>query len=393
MRMPPAIATTTRALGLVVALLSSSCSKRTSAPEPAGSPAPAMVPRGPLDVPMMAPRLVATLEQTHVRARFAPDAAPDVACQVVLPKDWAFAKPSSAGAGPDGAVALGSATGPSAWGAPTIAVSATKPGVEIPIDTWLRASFAQGGYAIVSAKWFPSPSGLFFDVTGTRVHDGTEEVRRSSVRADGGHVFTVTCLVPRAHWDEVKDICWVAHDGLILEKKTGDTRLETWLTAQGKKPDFRMAYPAGWELTKVAPPRAKSSVVEVRLGKEGQPAPARLQVTVEPLSAGPSIAPLERLREATLDRAKALGFVPDGPLERLTETTDPRAVAVAGWLGGFAGKGQLGSSEAVLRMGFIRHDMRLTTFLAIAPRPPGDPTVAWRAQRAFEIARATVGAD
>lgn len=393
MRMPPSIATTTRALGLVVALLSSSCEKRAAAPEPAGTAAPAVVPRGPLDVPMMAPRLVATLEQTHVRARFAPADDPSLACQVLLPKDWAFSKASPAAPGADGAVALGSAAGPSAGGSPTITVSATKPGFELPIDAWLRASFAQGGYAIVSAKWFPSASGLFFDVTGTRVHDGAEEVRRSSVRADGGHVFTVTCLAPRAHWDEVKETCWVAHDGLILEKKTGDTRLETWLTARGKQPDFRMAYPAGWEVTKVAPPRAKSSVVEVRLGKEGPPAPARLQVTVEPLSGGPSIAPLERLREATLDRAKALGFVPDGPLERLTDATDPRAAAVAGWLGGFAGKGQLGAAQAVVRMGFIRHDMRLTTFLAVAPSPPGDPVVAWRAQRAFEIARATVEAD
>jgi len=185
----------------------------------------------------------------------------------------------------------------------------------------------------------------------------------------------------------------VAHDGLTIEKKTGDSRLETWLTAGGKRPDFRMARPASWEVTPAAPPRTDSALVELRLAKVGPTPPARLQVTVEPLSAGPSGAPLERLRDAALERARALGFVPDGVLSRLTEDDDPRALAVAGWLGGFAGKGRLASFDATVRMGFIRHDGRLATFLAVAPAPPADPLVPLRAQRAFEIARATLEAE
>jgi len=376
----------TSLLALTVAVSAATCSK--SAPPATAVPAPAA--RGPLDIPMMAPQLVATLEKTHVKARFAPQATPDLAVQVIVPKDWRLAKPASAS---DGAVTLGSAVGPPELGSPAITASAATPGFEVPLDAWLRESFARTGHTIVALHAFPGVHGVYFEATGTRLHDGAEEVRRSSVRADGGHIFAVTCLVPRAHWDEVKDSCWVAHDGLTLEKQTGNTRLEKWLTAEGKHPDFRMAYPASWDTTTVPPPRAKSSVVDVRLAKDSQATPARLQVTVEPLSAGPSIASLDHLRDATLERARGLGFVANGPLDRLTEDNDPRSIAVTGWLGGFAGKGRLGSSDGVVRMGFIRHDGHLTTFLEVAPEPAGDTTLALRAQRAFEIARATVEAD
>lgn len=74
---------------------------------------------------------------------------------------------------------------------------------------------------------------------------------------------------------------------------------------------------------------------------------------------------------------------------RLTEDGDPRAVAVDGWLGGFVAQGRMGTSDVVARVGLIERDGVAVTFSSISPTPTDDPLVALRAERAFQIARAT----
>jgi len=387
-------ATATRCLGVVVfSLWAAGCSKRAAAPEPTAAASHGAAAHAPLDVPMTAPRLVADLERTHVKVSFSPETDPSLGYEVVVPKDWTFARPP-ASAGADAVISLGSAVGPAGWGSPAITMSATKPAFEIPIDAWLRDVFAHGGYSTAMAHWFPGPEGLYFEMAGTRVHDGAEEVRRTSVRADGGHVFTVTCLAPREHWDQVKETCWVAHSSLHLKKKTGQSRLETWLTAEGKRPDFRMAYPASWSATPV--PRAPEgiSAVDVRLTDAKQEKLlAYVQVKARRLDKGEAVPPLDRLASRTLEKLAGIGFSATGAPAPLTEDDDPRAAAVPGWLGGFSVSGHSAGSDATARLGFAHRDGVLLTWLAISPTAHDDPMVALRAQRAFEIARATAAVD
>ena len=124
---------------------------------------------------------------------------------------------------------------------------------------------------------------------------------------------------------------------------------------------------------------------------------AYVQVKVELLAHGAPIASLEQLRDKSLEKLKGIGFVAGGPLSRLTEDDDPRSMVVAGWLGGFVGNGRTsgstGSGDATARVGFVRRDSYLATFLVLSPTVHDDTMVALRAQRAFEIARATLRVD
>jgi len=381
---------------VLAALGASSCAKRAATPEtpPATGLAQATAP---LDVPMMAPRLVATLEQTHVRFQYAPETEAALGYQVLVPKGWKFTKPPSGAAPAAGTldtVALGDFVGPSALGSPAIIVSAAVPRLEVPLDAMLRESFTRSGYTIVAGHWIPGVHGLYFEATGTRLRDGAPQVRRTSARADGGHIFLVTCLVPRAHWDQVKDTCWVAHDGFTVQKPTGESQLEPWLTARGRRPDFRVAYPASWSATPVEPAPEGVAAVDLRLTN---PAKDRLlaycQIKVQRLEKGEAVPPLDRLAGRAVEKLAALQFSATGAPVPLTGDDDPRAAAVAGWLGGFLLNGHLASSDATARLGFAQRNGLLITWLLLSPTAHDDLIVALRAQRAFEMARATAEAN
>jgi len=348
-----------------------------------------------LDIPMMAPDVVATLDQTHVRFRGTPTHRPLFAYEVVVPKTWAFSQ--DFGPVPEGPMVpqgLGFFTGSVQPDAAVIAVTVTALPFDMPIDTWMRLSFAAEGWTIVSAKWFPGGEGLFFDVTGTRIRDGAEEVRRTSARADGSHLFAVNCLAGRRNWDQAKKNFWIAHDTFKLLKPTDIGQMEPRLTVRGRNPDFEVAYPISWSGAPVEGAPEGISAVDLRLLNARQDTLlAYAQVKVQRLEEGEGVPPVERLAARMMEKLAGFGFAATGAPAPLTEENDPRALAVAGWLGGFLVEGRIGSSDTIARLGFTSRDGFLVTWVAVSPTVRDDLVVALRAQRMFEIARATLTFD
>lgn len=76
----------------------------------------------------------------------------------------------------------------------------------------------------------------------------------------------------------------------------------------------------------------------------------------------------------------------------LNEDNDPRALGVKGWLGGFSGAGTFIGGDITTRRGHIERDGVIYTLSMLSPRIENNPLVALRAQRVFEIARATLNA-
>lgn len=345
-----------------------------------------------LDIPMMAPDVVATLEQTHVIFKATPKERPLFAYRLAVPRTWAFSE--SFGPVPQGPFAsqgLGFFAGSAAPEAPVIAVTVTAIPFDVPIDAWTRLAIEAEGWTVVSAKWFPGAQGPFFDVTALRVHDGVEEVRRTSARADGSHLFCVNCLAGRQSWEQAKKLFWIAHDTFKLEKATGLARMEPWLSAQGRDPAFEVAYPISWSATPVAGAPEGVSAVDIRLLNARQDTLlAYAQVKVQRLEEGEAVPPVDRLAAKALEKLAAFGFVASAPPEPLTDENDPRAAAVKGWLGGFLVKGHSPASQATARLGFAQRAGCLITWLLVSPTVDDDRLVALRAQRAFEIARATL---
>ncbi|HEY4184166.1 MAG TPA: hypothetical protein VGP07_03815, partial [Polyangia bacterium] len=111
-----------RRLAILGVLVAPCCSKSAPTPPPPAASANPGKSSAALDVPRMAPHVLATLEQTHVRRRFVPESDASLGYELLVPKDWAFSKPSGSAAA-DGTVALGSVTGPPAIGSPTIVIS------------------------------------------------------------------------------------------------------------------------------------------------------------------------------------------------------------------------------------------------------------------------------
>ncbi|HEY4184165.1 MAG TPA: hypothetical protein VGP07_03810 [Polyangia bacterium] len=347
-----------------------------------------------LQIPMMAPRVTATLEQTHVTVKVTPN-NPLFAYQLTVPKGWAFSEQfgpvPTAPFEPQG---MGFFAVSAESDAPVIAVTVTSIPFEVPIDTWARLVFAAEGWTIVSAKWFPGAMGPFFDVTGTRVRAGVEEVRRSSLRVDGSHLFSVNCLSGRAHWDQAKELFWVAHDTFKLSKGTGLTRMEPWLSAQGADPAFEVAYPISWSATPVEGAPEGVAAVDIKLLNARQDTLlAYVQVKVQRLEENEAIPPVDQLASKALGKLSGVGFAAMGAPVPLSDEDDPRAAAVPGWLGGFLAKGQMGSSEVTARMGFAQRPDLLVTWLLLSPTVHDDTLVALRAQRAFEMARSALRFD
>lgn len=346
----------------------------------------------PLDIPVVAPQMTARLEQTHVLLKLTPEPTSQFAYELAVPKGWAY----SAEFGPvsDGPLlprSLGFVAGSAEPDGPVIGVTATLVPFEIPVDTWTRMSFAAEGWTVVVARWFPGATGLFFDITGTRVVDGVEQVRRTTARADGSHVFCVNGFTSRAKWDQVKEIFWVAHATFKLLTGTGTSRMEPWAGAETEHPDFRFAYPVSWSDEVMKSPVPDASAINLRLlnAREDQLL-AYLQVQAVRLGAGEPVPPLEVLLEKAKARLASAGYRETQPMALLGEEQDPRLVAVEGWMGGFLGRGHLAQADVIGRLGFVHRAGVVVTFMMICPLPEDDLLVALRAQRAFEIARGTL---
>ena len=346
----------------------------------------------PLDIPFTAPEVLAHMEETHVRFKATPEHNPQFVYSLALPKGWAYSREFGPVTGdpfmPQG---LGFFTGSFQPDAAVVAVTVTPMLFEIPIDTWIRTSFEAEGWQVLSATWFPGALGLFFDIVGTRVLNDVPEVRRTSVRVEGGNILAVNCLCGRKNWDAAKEIFWTAHLTFKLERGTGMTRMEPWVPVRsGHPPAFEMAHPVSWTAEPVESPPEDVSAVDVRLlDVKGEVLLAYLQARAERRAEGAAVPPVEARLADAMDRLKKAGFEVTSLPRRLTEDEDPRAAAVDGWLGGFVGQGRMGTSDVVTRVGFIDRDGVAVTFSSMSPVPSDDPLAALRAERAFQIARST----
>jgi hypothetical protein len=346
-----------------------------------------------LDIPVAAPRVLAAMEETHVNLRVTPNDNPLLAYSLAIPKTWAYSKQfgpvPSALLEPQG---LGFFTASATPGAPVIAVTMTPVPFEIPLHTWARLAMADDGWTVLSARYLPGPYGLFFDLTGTRLVDDVEEVRRTTARIDGGKVFCVNTMCARVHWDDAKEIFWVAHATFELLGGTRQDKMEPWLAASAEAPGFRAAYPYSWRAEPASVPADQAtSAVDIRLiDAEGKTLLAYLQVKAERALDGQQVPSLEQLEGAALSRLAGSGVAPTGPFRRLSEEEDPRATAVEGWLGGSVGEARLGEGDVAVRLGFVRLSDVTFSLSLLSPRLEDDRLAALRAERAFEIARFTL---
>jgi hypothetical protein len=292
-------------------------------------------------------------------------------------------------------------------GAPVIAVTATGIPYEVPLDVWARLVFEREGYEVVAAAWFPGPTGLFFDITGVRAGKpqpeeaaqnapadadqataNTVHVRRSAIRAYAPEVISVNCLCALGHWEFAKEVFWAA---LATFKFTapGPTRFESWVQVATTAPGFEFAHPASWLNEPVAQPPEGISAIDVRLPGEDDRLMAYLQVRAELLD-GREPPTVEELEASELERLEGSGFVPAQASEPRPERDDPRAAAVAGWLGSFVVDGTLQDAPVTTLRGYLLRNEVVFTLLLISPRRDANPVVWLRALRAYEIARATL---
>jgi len=287
---------------------------------------------------------------------------------------------------------LGFFAGSAEADAPVIAVTVTAVAFEVPVDAWLRMSLASEGWQIVSARWFPGPNGLFFEATGLRGEGERQQVRRSSVRADGNLIFSVNCLCGRRHWDAAKEIFWTAHVTFELLGSTGTTRMELWAKAAASAPNFSLAHPMSWsaEAAPAEPSGDHVSALHVRLADaKGEVLLAYLQVKASEDSVKTS-ADLPALSAASATQLRRAGVIPVPGERELSDDDDPRALGVEGWLGGFAGQARMGGAVVSSRFGYLQRDNVTFSLALLNPTPADDSLTSLRALRVFEIARATL---
>lgn len=346
----------------------------------------------PLDVPQAAPFLQATLEHSHVRAAITPSDDGSLDYDLAVPKGWGFS--TSFGPVPGGPLVergLGFFAGGAEPGSPVIAVTVTTVPFEIPIDAFARASFANDGWQIVSAFWFPGANGLYFDITGVRDPGDAPEVRRSTLRVRGNDIFSVNCMCARQHWDHVKEIFWVAHATFAIAKP-GEGPMEPCLEKQGHDPDFKIAHPNSWISEPVQDPPPRVSALDIRLlDAHAEELLGYVQVkAVQRAEGTPEPSFDERVEQGLFNLQKS-GFTPDPATQQpLTEDDDPRSIAIDGWRGGVRVSGQIAGGEVSVRLGFVtRGDVSVTCVL-LSPPLKDNPLVALRTLRVFEIARATL---
>jgi hypothetical protein len=343
------------------------------------------------DIPFTAPHVLETLEQTHLKLNVTAEGPPTYVYSLAVPRTWAYSKQfGPVTSGPFATRGIGFVAGSARPGSPVIAVTVTPIPYEIPIDAWIMRSLTVEGWSLVSAKWFAGAR-LFFDVVGTRVLNNVPEIRRTSVRVDAHNIFAVNCLCARKHWDEAKETFWVAHDTFQVENGTGTTVMEPWMLAKATDPDFQLARPRSWSVEAETSTSDGISAVHLRLvDARGKTLLAYVQAKVERLANNQPPPTLDELRATASVKLQKAGFTPSQSPRPLTAEEDPRAMAVPGWRGGFVGKGHLAKADVTSRMGFIARPGYSMTLLMLSPLLEDDPLTALRAQRAFEIAHATL---
>ncbi len=342
-----------------------------------------------LEIPQTAPNLLPRLEETHVRVEVEPTALPHLGFDVAVPRGWSVS--SSFGPVPSGlfeSKGLGFFACDAGDGAPVIGVTATAIPYEVPIDLWARMVFEHEGYEIQAASWFPGAAGLFFDITGVRTEGELRYVRRSGVRNRGHEVVCVNCMCVEGHWNAAKEVFWIALSSFEL-KQAGGTRMEAWARGAGGYPAFEFAFPGTWLGEPVADTPQGISAVDVRLPGEDDQLMAYFQVRAELLTQGQSVS-LVSLEQSMQTRLASSGFQISEPASPLTEADDARAAAVKGWLGGYVGSGTLLEGEVSTRRGYIQREGVIYSLLLISPLRAVNPLVWLRAQRTFEIGRATL---
>jgi len=344
----------------------------------------------PLDIPFQAPNLLPTLEQTHVVLEVTPNDDPRRAYNLAIPKEWGY----SAEFGPVAhgllqAQGIGFFAGSMDTHAPVIAVTSTQVPFEVPVDAWARQTVRVEGWQLVHGQWFPGSNGLFYDVTAERVINEVHEVRRSSLRNLGSEIVAVNCFCAREWWEGAKEIFWLAHATFELQAKP-QSRMEVWAEAQATRaPGFALNYPLSWTEEEAEGPDPGISGIHLRLtDAKVEKLLAYVQVKVVKRAPGTN-ADLEKLQTAALAQLARAGVSVTAAPSLLSEQEDPRAIAVKGWLAGLQATGQLGTSDVALRIGFIDRDGHDAYFVMIGPLLHDDTLTALRAQRAFEIARAT----
>jgi len=346
--------------------------------------------QSPPDIPFTAPRVLETLEQTHIKLKVTAEGGPPTySYSLAVPRTWAYSKQfGPVTSGPFSTRGIGFVAGSARPGSPVIAVTVTPIPYEIPIDAWIQRSLTVEGWSLVSAKWFAG-SRLFFDVVGARVLNNVPEIRRTSVRNDAHNIFAVNCLCARKHWDEAKETLWVAHDTFQVENGTGTTLMEPWMVAKATNPDFQLAHPRSWSVESETSDGI--SAVHLRLiNARGNTLLAYVQAKVERLANNQAPPTLDALLAAAAVKLQRAGFTPSQSPRLLTVEEDPRARAVPGWRGGFVGKGHMAKADVTSRMGFIARPGYSMTLLMLSPLLEDDPLTALRAQRALEIACSTL---
>jgi len=346
-----------------------------------------------LDIPVTAPSVLAAIQETHVNLKVTPNDNDLLAYSLAIPKPWAYSRQfGPVATGLLETQGLGFFAASAEAGAPLIAVTVTPIPFEIALHTWARLAMADDGWTVVSARYLPGPYGLLFDVTGTRLAGEVEEVRRTTARVDGGNVFCVNAMCARSRWDAAKEIFWAAHVTFELLGGAREDRMEPWLAATTEGPAFRLAYPRSWLAEPLAGPAGQEvSAVYLRLvDAEGKTLLAYLRVQAARAAGGQPAPSLEELRESALSQVASAGVAPAGPLRPLSEEEDPRALAVEGWLGGFAGEARMGESDVALRLGFVRLGEVTFSLSLLSPLTGDDRLAALRAERAFEIERFTL---
>ncbi|MDB4985892.1 MAG: hypothetical protein JWN04_1070 [Myxococcaceae bacterium] len=341
----------------------------------------------PIDIPMQAPHVMATYAETHVRAEITPN-NPKLAFDLMVPRAWVYSREF----GPVTqmmfqAQGLGFFAASAERGAPVIAVTMTPCPFEVPLDAWARVSATHEGWTIIAGQWFPGPNGPFFDLTSRRQVDGVEFIRRTSVRADQGKILSVNCMCARDQWDSVKETFWAAHVTFALVEPTGDPSLEHWVQASTHSPNFQTAHPASWSAEPAKSDSDQIAGLHLRLSDtKGQTLLAYIVVRAERASSdGPPVL-AKLVARASRMLAKSSITLKSAP-KHVPDDQDIRSAAVEGWLGGFTADAHVGTSDVVVRLGFVERSSVIFTLALCSPKLEDDVLVALRAQRAFEIVR------
>jgi hypothetical protein len=345
----------------------------------------------PLDVPLDAPKASANLAATHIIFRQAANDDPRLAYSVAIPKAWMRKLATGRATKAFEMQTLATFAASSSPHAPSVTVRLTQVPYEISLEMWAKRALVAEGWTVVARKWIAGKFGEYFDVTGTRNSPNGNEVRRTSVRVDGEHVFAIDCITPREAWDEIKESFVVVHRTFELLDKDRKEQMEPWQKAAATGPNFELACPESWRVDPVPSSSPDVSAVDIRLVSPNETLLAYLQAKAERNRAAVGRRPeLLELEAQAMARLRKLGLTPLGPSRAVRPDEDPWVATAEGWLGGFSGRARLGAAQVLVRLTFIYRGGVILTIAMLSPRFEDDELSALRAHRAYEIAGHTI---